>query len=115
VRTCAGDVLAFELTPEVLAGTVGKLRVDVADGVPARLVQLHRAGDRVAEQQCPLAVGRDHDTEVTRRVPWRLDCRDARRDRGVVVDRPQAHIAGVATEPLVDVVLDERGGRPSMK
>src|SRR4029453_6857004 len=50
VRTRAGDLLAFELTPEPRAGAVGELRVNVRDGVPGRLVQLHRAGDRIAEQ-----------------------------------------------------------------
>jgi hypothetical protein len=32
VRTRAGDVLAFQPTPEMLAGMVGEIRIDVADG-----------------------------------------------------------------------------------
>jgi hypothetical protein len=109
VRARAADAIGFELTPAVLAGTVGKGRVDVADGVPGQLVQLHPAGDRVAEQTCPLAVGGDHDPAVARRVPRRLDGRDAWRDRGVPVDRPQARLAGVAAAPLLDVVLKAGG------
>lgn len=38
MRTHAADALALQLTPEPLAGPVGEVLVDVADGVPGRLV-----------------------------------------------------------------------------
>lgn len=46
-----------------------ELGIDVADRPPGRLVELDRADDRVAEEQCAVAPGRDDDAEVAGGVP----------------------------------------------
>src|SRR6266540_1864806 len=45
---------------------------------------------------------------MSRRVPRRLDCRDAWCNRGVSINWPQARVIGVHAKPLSDVILHER-------
>jgi hypothetical protein len=71
VRAGAGGALVFEFAPEAFSGAVSQGGIDVAHGVPCRLVELYRAGDGVAEEQGAFLAGRDHYAYVTGSVPWR--------------------------------------------
>jgi hypothetical protein len=65
VRAHAGRASVGEVLPEELAGPLGHRRVDVAHRVPGRVLELGRAGDRVAEQQEALGATVEGNGQVT--------------------------------------------------
>jgi len=108
VGSGAGGVRTGEFVPQVLAGVLGHVGLDVAEGVPGGLSELDRAGDRISDQPDRAAAGCQHKAQVARGMTRREDRGDARRHGGIGVNRVKPWSRGGA-QSLPDVVLHLAG------
>jgi hypothetical protein len=92
-----------ESAPQLGAVSVRLGSIDVAERAPTRLVELHRARDRVPEEDGGFATRLDDNAEVARRVPWRHHHLDPWSNDRVLGEQAEGGTLRKLTEPSFDV------------